>query len=431
MIKETVVSPGAPKAGSPAHPAWFGVIILPYGVIQGYISVTLAYVYRNSGMSVQQIAGLVAMGLIPNIFKFVWAPLVDLSFTVKKWYILATAIISLGILVLGLIPGKPANIAVISIIILISFIAVSFEGIAVSSLMAYDTPPEKLGFAGGCYNAGSVGGIGIGGGAGVLINQFVGSQAIGGAIIAGFCALCCLGILFVNEPQVVIKANNVSKAMGNLFKDIWKVVKVRSGVFGLFLSLLPLGTGAVGNLFAAMATDWHASLGAVALATGFWSGIITAVGCFIAGFICDAMNRQLSYLLFGVFQAVCALGMAFCPHTQLWYIVWTLAYAFANGFAYAAFSAFVLEVIGKGAAGTKYNLYAGVSNIPIYSMVIIDGWANTRWGPTGTLVIEAVCTGIGVIVFFALKALTYSRLKAGDGNNDETMGTVVIEPAAT
>ncbi len=409
MIEDIALRPPGQNNRKAAHPAWFGVLILPFGIIQGYITVTLAYLYRNAGMSVQEIAGLVGLSLIPNIFRFVWAPLVDLSFTVKKWYSIATLLTAVGVVLLGLIPARSSSIPILSIIIFITFFAVSFEVLAVSSLMAYDTPPEKMGFAGGCFNTGSVGGIGVGGGAATIMYQFLGSQWMVAAIVALVCASCCLGLWFVNEPEANAKVKNIKATMGDLLKDVWSVLKARAGVLGLLLSLLPLGTGAASNLFAAMARDWHASIDAVALATGFWSGIITALGCFFAGLICDLISRQLSYLLFGILQGICAIGMAFCPHTQVFYIIWTLAYAFANGFAYSAFTAFVLEAIGKGAAATKYNIYAGISNIPIYIMVMIDGWANTRWGATGTLVIEAVCAGVGAVAFLAFKTFTSLR----------------------
>jgi MFS family permease len=406
MIEDaTSILPGPQNKSKGAHPVWFGVLILPYGVIQGYLTVTLAYFYRNAGMTVEQIAGLVSLILVPNIIKFLWGPLVDLTFTVKKWHVVSTVLIAFGILLLGLVPAKVSSIPLLGAIILIAFVAVSFEGLAVSSLMAYDTPPEKMGLAGGYYNTGSVGGVGIGGGGALFIYQYLGSQAIVAAIVAGLCICCCFALWFVNQPERVSGTEKAATKMVILLKDLWSVLKARAGVLGLFLSLLPFGTGAAGSLFAAMAKDWHASIGAVDLATGFLSGIITAAGCFIAGFICDRINRRLSYVLFGISQAVCALGMAFCPHTQAYYIFWTLAYAFANGFAYAAFSAFVLEVIGKTAAATKYNTYAGISNIPIYAMVVVDGWANTRWGATGTLVIEAICAGIGAALFLGVKVL--------------------------
>jgi hypothetical protein len=94
--------------------------------------------------------------------------------------------------------------------------------------------------------------------------------------------------------------------------------------------------------------------------------------------------------------------MAFAPHTELMYIIWTSLYAFITGLSYAGFTAFVFEAIGKGAAATKFTVYASLSNAPIYYMTIVDGWAHTHYGPSGMLNIEAAFGVLGVVIFLAL-----------------------------
>jgi hypothetical protein len=84
------------------------------------------------------------------------------------------------------------------------------------------------------------------------------------------------------------------------------------------------------------------------------------------------------------------------------YIFWTSLYAFTLGMAYAGFSAFVFEAIGKGAAATKYTVYASLSNVPIYYMTVIDGWAHTHYGPTGMLNTEAVFAVLGIVIFLGM-----------------------------
>ena len=69
---------------------------------------------------------------------------------------------------------------------------------------------------------------------------------------------------------------------------------------------------------------------------------------------------------------------------------------------WGGFTAFVLEVIGKGAAATKYSVYASLSNMPIWYMTNIDGWAHDRWDSSGMLFTEAVMGCAGAVVFFVL-----------------------------
>ena len=93
--------------------------------------------------------------------------------------------------------------------------------------------------------------------------------------------------------------------------------------------------------------------------------------------------------------------MALAPRTETMYIAFTMTYALITGLTYAGFSAVVLEAIGLGAAATKYNVFASLSNMPIAYMTVIEGWAQTRWNVGGMLVAEALFASAGLLVFVA------------------------------
>jgi MFS family permease len=264
------------------------------------------------------------------------------------------------------------------------------------------------GRAGGYLQAGNLGGQGLGGGAGLWLAQEM-APAWMATILAAACMLCALGLFFVKEPLMTIRAEKVVHTMQNVLKDLWLTVKSRMGFLAIFLCFLPLGTGAASNLWAAVAGDWHASANTVAFATGIMSGLISAAGCLAGGWMCDRMDRKMAYVIFGLSQVVCALAMAYSPHTQLMYITWTSIYAFTLGLSYAGFSAFVLEAIGLGAAATKFTVYAALSNAPIYYMTLIDGWGHAHYGPSGMLDIEALFGVIGIVLFFSLVAFVNRR----------------------
>ena len=154
-------------------------------------------------------------------------------------------------------------------------------------------------------------------------------------------------------------------------------------------------------LWAAIAGDWHAGADTVALVNGALSGLVSAIGCIVGGYLCDRLDRKFAYALFGGALAFDAIFMAVAPRTTSMFVAFTLLYAFIQGLNYAAFTAVVLEAIGRGAAATKYNLYASLSNMPITYLVIVDGWAQTKWNSGAMLWVEALI-GIVAIGFFAL-----------------------------
>ena len=133
-------------------------------------------------------------------------------------------------------------------------------------------------------------------------------------------------------------------------------------------------------------------------------GIASAIGCFIGGYLCDRMDRKTAYWVFGLVQALCAVAMAITPRTELVYIAFVMLYWLVTGFTYAAFSAVVLEAIGQGAAATKYNVFASLSNMPIAYVTLVDGWAHTRWGTGAMLHVEALIAVAAIALFIGVAA---------------------------
>jgi len=280
--------------------------------------------------------------------------------------------------------------------------------------MAYDTPEDRKGRASGWFQAGNLGGSGLGGGAGLWMAQSLPAPWMAGCVLAFACLACCAALLFVREPPPMPRGGHYGRDLALVARDLWSVAKSRTGVLALLICFLPIGTGAASGLWSAIADDWHASAHTVALVTGVASGIVSAAGCFIGGWVCDRIDRKSAYALFGVLLALCAAAMAVAPRTEAMYIVFTTVYALISGLTYAGFSALVLEAIGQGAAATKYNLFASLSNMPIAYMIVVDGWAHTRWGSGGMLLAEAAIGILALGVFVAGAAATRTRRRAAD-----------------
>lgn len=81
------------------------------------------------------------------------------------------------------------------------------------------------------------------------------------------------------------------------------------------------------------------------------------------------------------------------------YVGWSLVYSFAVGLAYAAFTAFVLEAMGTGSGATKYNVFASLSNFPIWWAGLLLGFVADKSGPRTMLFGEAAIGVVGVVVF--------------------------------
>ena len=389
------------------HPWVFMVLIAPFGVVGGYVSVTLAYQLKQAEASVEQIAALVALGVLPQTWKFFWAPVVDLTLSQKQWYLIAGILCAVGVAAMGWFPATQAGLAVLSSVVFLTNLASTLLGMSVESLLAYGTPEELKGRASGWYQAGNLGGGGLGGGLGLFLVEHLTAPWMASCLVGGLCFLCCLALFIVPTPERAFKGAGLGTGIKAVFKDFWQLVRNRSGILAFILCFLPIGTGAI--VFPSIAGEWGASANLVALITGVLCGVISAIGCLVGGWICDRKDRKRAYVWFGILQAGAAVAMAFLPHTPAMFVVWVSVYNFTSGLCYAAFSAFVLEVIGQGAAATKYNALASLSNVPIYYMTTLDGWAHDRWNTTAMFLTESGLAVASAGLFLVLVKIFIGR----------------------
>ena len=385
------------------------VLIIPFGLVTGFISVTLGYLLGKAGVKAEGVAALVAVLFIPQTWKFLWAPVADLTLTRKHWYALAAVFSGIGLAALGAIPPVAASLPLMSAVAFGASLATTFLAMSVESLMAYGTPDAERGRAGGWFQAGNLGGFGIGGGAALWIAENLPQPWLPGVTLGVASILCCFALPFIAEPKKFERPARVLGSIVQVVRDLWSVVRSRPGFLALLICFLPISTGAATNLWAAIAADWRAPATTVALVTGALGGVASAVGCLVGGYWCDRMERKKAYWVFGIAQSACAIAMALSPRTEFVYITYVMLYAFISGLTYAAFSAVVLEAIGHGAAATKYNVFASLSNMPIAYMTLVEGWAHTRWGASTMLWTEAGICLTAIVVFMGMQIALRDR----------------------
>ena len=385
-----------------AHPIAFFVLYLPFGAASGFCNITLAYLLHAHGASVPAVAGMVAMNYLPNTWKVLWAPLVDTTFSARVWYMIGIAACIAAFLMPGFVSLSPEHVPLFGLMAFVLGFASSIAAMAAERFMAYDTPEDAKGRAGGWSQAGNLGGGGLGGGLGLWLAVHTGLPWSAGVFLSVMSALCILMALRLTDPPRVAQSQSVLGVIRETGRDLFSLATRRIGLLAIFICLLPMGTGAASNLWSSIAGDWKAGADEVALVSGVLNGVVAIVGSLGAGFVADRMDRKASYALFGLVSAISAVAMALGPRTPLSFLVFATAYNLVIGCCYGAFSALTLEAIGKGAAATKYNLIASVANVPILLMILVNGQAQMKWGSGGMLLTEAACAGVAVVLYTAV-----------------------------
>ena len=419
-----MTSTPAPATRQYTHPLVFLLLIIPFGALSGFLTVTIVYLLGKAGVDAVTISLLTGLSFLPHAFKFLYAPIVDLSWKRKHWFVLASITSAVGIALLGMVPATEAGLPWLRVLVVVGNFATAFLSLSVESLMAYNTAPSQLGRTAGWFQAGNLGGGGLGGGLALVIAENTNQPWLPGVVLAIVCLLSGIAIRYTTEPEPHLPALSderdpngtapqrvsfsVWRVIYRVLLDLWLVARSRMGYLALLICFLPIGSGAGANLFPLFATEWGASANDVAATSGALSGLLSALGCMVGGYYCDRMDRKTAYAIFGLIMCACAVFMAWAPHTLNLYYVFVLAYGFISGLCFASFTAVTLEAIGTGAAATKYSIFSSLSNVPIAYMGILNGYFYDKSGSNAGLYTDAVMGVAGVLVFILVTVVSKS-----------------------
>ena len=249
----------------------FLFLVLPYGISFGFVSVTLPFVLTRAGFPVAMSASIVALGVSANVWRFLWGPLADVTLTLRRWYAIGVATCAATLLLLSFMPLREG--ALLPLVVFLSQVAATLVVLPVGGLMAHTVADQEKGRAGGWYQAGNLGGTGLGGGAGVWLADHFSIQVAGGALSTAM--LMCLAALYFVPPVRGAEGERLGQKMREIGRDFRDMLRTPAVVLTLVLITSPIGIGAAANLWAAVAPDWRATPNTVALFTGALSGLVS------------------------------------------------------------------------------------------------------------------------------------------------------------
>ena len=398
-------------------------MMLPFGAAVGYLQIAAPFWLRASGVSLAEIGAVSATAFLPHAWKILWVPLLDVGPYRKRWYaagVVGTAALLAGI---ALLRDPAKHLGLFTLLIAAAQVTAATSSAAVNALMAISTRSTDKGRSGGYQMAGNVGGTGIMGALALFLSSHV-SPTLAGIVLAALVLAGGSAVLLVEEPRLVedlaVRARGLASALRSRFtsvvRDLWATAKSRDGFTGILICLLPVGCGALTNLFSGMAEDYDAPQRMVEIVNGLGGGIVSAIGALVGGWLADRMNRRIAYGLSGGFTALTAIAMLLAPLTPTTYAVGTLAYNFANGIAFATWAGMILELVGHSAGvATKYALFTATSNQAISYVTWLDGRAS-EWsgvGARGALAFDAAITFVGLGLLLAIVGYTRRRTPAG------------------
>ncbi len=399
------------------HPVVWTILYLPFGALYGFGSVALTNVASQRGIPISEATLIIASGSMISWLKWLWAPAVDITLTPRTWYVLATVLSGVGVFAMSAVPLDKEHFPFLILIIAAANFVNSIVGMAVEAIIAGSIPPHHAGSVSAWFQAGNLGGTGLGGGLGLYLLVHLPKEWMSGAIMALLFCACCAALAFTPEVISHHRGRGAWMAVRGVIDDLWTMLRTKGGLQAAILCALPIGTGAAQGVLTqdAVAKYWGADSDHVALTQGLLSGVATAVGCFIGGFLCRRFHPRVAYAGIALVLAAVAVAMGLAPHGPMDYVVWSMIYTLGIGLAWAGFTAVVLDAMGPGSGATKYNIFASLSNFPIWWVGLLLGYVAEKGGSRGApwMLFTEAALGVAGVAVFALTAKTIVRSDTG------------------
>jgi len=398
-------------AATRENPPWlFGILNIPYGAFNAVITLLIPFLLRKRGFAVNEIANMVAIAVLPNVWYVLWSPVVDLGLRRRTWVLIAagTSAVCAWVAIAWTSASLPELAALLFAGNVVGMLLSSANGAILTTL-----DPTVRGRASGWYNAGNLGGGALGAGLTIWLAGFIGPFRLAAITLAIVFLPSLASLRVCEERRPRLKPGALFRAMA---RDVWSALKSPRTLAGLVFFLSPVGASAVSNLISSVGPDYHASDAQVAAVSGVLGGLLSALGCMGGGWLCDRMPRMAAYAASGASIAVFAVWMALGPATPVTYAGGYTGYSLATGFAYAAFTALVLDVLGKRshAAGTSYSMLGASGNLPIAYMTWVDGQAYKLGGTRAMMGVDALTEGVGALLLLIFAGYATRRWFSGE-----------------
>jgi MFS transporter, PAT family, beta-lactamase induction signal transducer AmpG len=391
----------------PTKPALFALLVLPYAFTASVTVLLMPYLLRKHGASVDQIAGIVAVANLPTIWAFLWSPLADAGPQRRVWIVLAA--LGAGLAAFAAILNIEASRLMLTSLLLIMNIFGGLLSSACGALLSA-MPSQLRGHAAGWYQGANTGGAAVGGALLIWLADRTGLGALALLSLAAM-VLPTTAVLCVTERSVAERAD--SSNPGNFIHDIRAIFLSPRAWIGLVFLLSPVGSSAAGHLISGMGQDYRTTGTVVVWVTGIGGGLAAAAGSLIGGATAARMGRLMAYPVAGALSCLFGLYLGFGGATPVTYAVGYSGYSLAAGFAYAVYTAIVLDIVGgrHHAAASGYALLNSAGNIPIVYMTWLDGLAYRQWGARGTMTMDAAANGLFSVLLLAVALLWRQRWK--------------------
>lgn len=358
----------------------FGALYLSEGAPIGFLWWALPTRLRVAGVPVETITALTSLLLIPWMFKWLWAPLVD-SLRSGRWSLRSWIVSSQVLMGLTLCPilllDLHLDFPLVYALLLVHAFAAATQDVSVDALCIATVPSRERGSINGWMQAGMLVGRGALGGGALVLAGVIGDAGVV-LLLIGVIWFSMALVLFVTRGNAPA-AETAQWRFQKFTASLGAALRRKSTWLGLlFAAVAGAGYEAVGAVAGPFLIDRGMSKESVGVFFGVPVILAMMTGALVGGILSDKMDRRRSVALYLVLMSA-VIGMI-----ALADVVWDgeakgllvgglgMMY-FCIGLFTAASYAMFMDMTDPQLGATQFSAFMGATNL-------CEAWAGFTVG---------------------------------------------------
>jgi MFS family permease len=388
----------------------FGVLYASEGAPIGFIWWALPTLLRSADVPVARITSLTALLLLPWVFKFLWAPLLDVmrgpSWGYRSWLVTMQSVMGLSLVPLVWL-DPVADFDSWRILLIVHALAAATQDIAIDALAIGAVPAAERGRLNGAMQAGMLVGRSLFGGGILLVGGFAGRSAMVAALTAWI--LVALGAALRLD-----KLEPPRDGVHSLMRSARVAVRERRTWLGLAFALLAAaGFEATGQLAGPFLVDRGVPNETIGVFFGIFVVAAMLVGGVAGGLMADRWARTTvaALGLCGFVTAIVLLAVADLSGssgTPLRIGLLTLMYFFVGQFTASSYAIF-MDLTHPRIAATQFTAFMAGTNACESWSAWSAGLIVSRHGYPASFLVMCAISMLGLPLLLRIRRVNTDR----------------------
>ncbi|WP_317896671.1 MFS transporter [Aurantibacillus circumpalustris] len=333
----------------------------------GFIWWAMPTLLRQTGVGVDVIGTFTAILVLPWVFKFLWAPLIDIfrstRYGYKSWIAISQIFMCLTLLPLIFIPIEN-NVMLWAGLLFLHSLCAATQDVSVDALVINTVADDEKGIFNGYMQAGMLLGRGLFGGGTLIFISIIGLQLTIALMVLVILNIMIL-LLFIKESATLM---DEQKLLSSFKTNLKETFLSKQTWYTLAFALTAAAAFEVaGSMAGPFLTDKGIDESSIGYFFGFPVTISTLIGGIAGGFLSDKIKRKkaLLYFLCGFVFMIVLISLIGILNKDVpaytWLSLFTGMYFFVGMFTSSSYALF-MSITNPKLGATQFSTFMAATN---------------------------------------------------------------------